>query len=82
MPLTIVSLRLILNQSSENVAPGIGSSTMPTLVCSDSSGLRLALPPNSTPNCASQSTPTAPVTGQRSGSLVGCVTPVNFGANS
>src|SRR5882672_10732185 len=66
-----------------NDALGIGSKTMPNVACSDSSGFRFALPPKSTPNCVSQSSPVSLVTGQRIGSeRPGCETPPNCGVKS
>src|SRR6185437_10568722 len=52
-----------------NDAPVNGSTTTPIVACSDSSGLRLGLPPKMTGNCALQSMPWLCVTGQRIGSL-------------
>src|SRR5438552_15531334 len=70
-PITIESLRLMKKKSMPADTSGVGSKTMPSVRCSDFSGLRLGLPPVTVANWLPQSE-ADPVCGfgQRIGSRV------------
>src|SRR4029079_2857051 len=70
MPSWMKFLTFSLNQSRLIELFGTGSKTTPKVVCCDSCGFRVGVPPNVTPNCVLQSTPVRCVPGQRIGSEV------------